>query len=153
MNYVPNLNFQTLAIASSALKAQKIHQRLLPGVEPDADGQAGFDGGTVELLKPGLHSNVAKIDVSSLYPSIMLRYGICSRKDTENRFLGVLEYMRSERLRLKALGKQGDQSASFQEKALKVLINGSYGLFGIGYYTDFRMSSPPNLSNYISLRV
>jgi DNA polymerase, archaea type len=27
MNYVPNLNFQTLAIASPALKAQKIHQR------------------------------------------------------------------------------------------------------------------------------
>lgn len=135
MNYVPNLNFQTLAIASPALKAQKIHQRLLPGLEPDADGQSGFDGGTVELLKPGLHSNVAKIDVSSLYPSIMLRYGICSRKDTENRFLGVLEYMRSERFRLKALGKSGDRSASFQEKALKVLINGSYGFFGTGYYS------------------
>jgi DNA polymerase, archaea type len=135
MNYVPSLNFQTLAIASPALKAQKIHQRLLPGLEPDADGQSGFDGGTVELLKSGLHSNVAKIDVSSLYPSIMLRYGICSRKDTENRFLGVLDDMRSERLRLKALGKQGDRSASFQEKALKVLINGSYGFFGTGYYS------------------
>jgi DNA polymerase, archaea type len=135
MNYVPNLNFQTLAIASPALKAQKIHTSLLPGLEPDADGQSGFDGGTVQLLKSGLHRNVAKIDVSSLYPSIMLRYGICSRKDTENRFLGVLDYMRSERLRLKALGKQGDRSASFQEKALKVLINGSYGFFGTGYYS------------------
>jgi len=135
MNYVPNLNFQTLAIASPALKAQKIHQALLPGIEPDADGRSGFDGGTVELLKSGLHSNVAKIDVSSLYPSIMLRYGICSRKDTENRFLGVLEYMRGERFRLKALGKSGDKSASFQEKALKVLINGSYGFFGTGYYS------------------
>ena len=135
MNYVPSLNFQTMAIASPALKAQKIHQRLLPGLEPDADGQSGFDGGMVQLLKPGLHRNVAKIDVSSLYPSIMLRYGICSRKDTENRFLGVLDYMRSERLRLKALGKQGDRSASFQEKALKILINGSYGFFGTGYYS------------------
>jgi DNA polymerase, archaea type len=135
MNYVPSLNFQTLAIASPALKAQKIHQRLLPGLEPDADGQSGFDGGTVQLLKPGLHRNVAKIDVSSLYPSIMLRYGICSRKDTENRFLGVLDYMRGERLRLKALGKSGDKSASFQEKSLKVLINGSYGFFGTGYYS------------------
>jgi DNA polymerase, archaea type len=135
MNYVPSLNFQAMAIASPALKAQKIHQRLLPGLEPDADGQSGFDGGTVQLLKPGLHRNVAKIDVSSLYPSIMLRYGICSRKDTENRFLGVLDYMRGERLRLKALGKSGDKSASFQEKSLKVLINGSYGFFGTGYYS------------------
>ena len=135
MNYVPSLNFQTMAIASPALKAQKIHQRLLPNLEPSADGQSGFDGGMVQLLLPGLHRNVSKIDVSSLYPSIMLRYGICSRKDTENRFLGVLDYMRSERLRLKALGKQGDRSASFQEKALKVLINGSYGFFGTGYYS------------------
>ena len=135
MNYVPSLNFQTMAIASPALKAQKIHQRLLPNLEPSADGQSGFDGGMVQLLIPGLHRNVSKIDVSSLYPSIMLRYGICSRKDTENRFLGVLDYMRSERLRLKALGKRGDRSASFQEKALKVLINGSYGFFGTGYYS------------------
>jgi DNA polymerase, archaea type len=33
------------------------------------------------------------------------------------------------------LGKSGDKSASFQEKALKVLINGSYGFFGTGYYS------------------
>ena len=64
----------------------------------------------------------------------MLRYGICSRKDPEHRFLGVLEYMRSERLRLKALAKAGDKSASFQEKSLKVLINVSYGYFGMGGY-------------------
>jgi DNA polymerase, archaea type len=79
MNYVPNLNFQTLAIASPALKAQKIHQRLLPNLEPVADSQRGFDGGTVELFKPGLHSNVAKIDVSSLYPSIMLMVSVAVR--------------------------------------------------------------------------
>ncbi len=135
LNYVPNLNLQTLATASPALKAQKIHQQLLPGLEPTADEPVKYEGGTVELLKPGLHRNVAKIDVSSLYPSIMLRYGVTSRKDTENRFLGVLEYMRDERLRLKALGKQGDRAASFQEQALKVLINGSYGFFGTGGYS------------------
>ena len=33
------------------------------------------------------------------------------------------------------MGKQGDKSASFQEKALKVLINGSYGFLGTGYYS------------------
>jgi DNA polymerase, archaea type len=73
MNYVPDLNFQTLAIASPALKAQKIHQRLLPGIEPAADGRSGFDGGTVELLRPGLHSNVAKIDVSRDMVSVAVR--------------------------------------------------------------------------------
>lgn len=134
MNYVPNIKFQQLATASPAKKAQKIHEQLLPSSKDATDERVKFEGGKVSLIKPGLHSNVAKIDVSSLYPSIMLRYGICSRKDTDNRFLGVLEYMRSERFRLKALGKQGDRAASFQEKSLKVLINGSYGYFGTGFY-------------------
>ena len=133
--YVPALTFQQIAIASPALKAQKIHQGLLPGLEPESDEPRKFDGGKVELIAPGLHHQVAKIDVSSLYPSIMLRYGICSRKDTEHKFLGAMAYMVSERLRLKTLAKSGDRSASFQEKSLKILINGSYGFMGTGFYT------------------
>ena len=133
--YVPSLTFQQIAVASPALKAQKIHQGLLPHLDPISDGQVKFDGGKVELLSPGLHRQVAKIDVSSLYPSIMLRYGICSRKDTEHKFLGVMSYMVEERLRLKSLAKSGDRSASFQEKSLKILINGSYGFMGTCFYS------------------
>lgn len=133
--YVPDLSFQQIAIASPALKAQKIHEKLLPRLNPRADEPLKYDGGKVELLAPGLHKQVAKIDVSSLYPSIMLRYGICSRKDTEHKFLGALAYMVDERLKLKALAKSGDKSAAFQEKSLKILINGSYGFMGTGFYT------------------
>ena len=133
--YVPALTFQQIAISSPALKAQKIHQGLLPQLDPVADEPLKFEGGKVELVSPGLHHQVAKIDVSSLYPSIMLRYGICSRKDTENKFLGAMAYMVSERLRLKDLAKSGDKSASFQEKSLKILINGAYGFMGTGFYT------------------
>ncbi|QSV52494.1 MAG: hypothetical protein HEP80_05390 [Dolichospermum sp. UKL201] len=53
---------------------------------------------------PGLHKDIAKIDVSSLYPSIMLKYGICSRKDTQRAQrvgLSILDYLTRERLRLK----------------------------------------------------
>ena len=35
----------------------------------------------------------------------------------------------------KALAKSGDRAAAFQEKSLKLLINGSYGFMGTGYYT------------------
>lgn len=133
--YVPGLSFQKLAIASPALKAQKIHQSLMPSANPEADEPVQYDGGFVQLLSPGLHHNVAKIDVSSLYPSIMLRYGVCSRKDSDHQFLGALQYMTQERLRLKQLAKQGDSEASFQEKALKILINGSYGFLGTGFYS------------------
>jgi DNA polymerase, archaea type len=133
--YVPALSFQQIAIASPALKAQKIHEKLLPRLNPRADEPLKYEGGKVELVAPGLHKQVAKIDVSSLYPSIMLRYGICSRKDTENKFLGALAYMVDARLKLKALAKSGDKSAAFQEKSLKILINGSYGFMGTGFYT------------------
>jgi DNA polymerase, archaea type len=135
MAYVPNLSFQMMAVASPALKAQKVHQSLIPGIEPEADDQVGFDGGKVELLASGLHSDVAKIDVASLYPSIMLNYGICSRKDPEHRFLGWLQYLTRERLRLKELAKKGDKSANFKQNAMKILINGSYGFLGTGFYT------------------
>ena len=50
---------------------------------------------------PGLHKDIAKIDVSSLYPSIMLKYGICSHKDTQRVGLSILDYLTRERLRLK----------------------------------------------------
>jgi DNA polymerase, archaea type len=135
MAYVPNLSFQMMAVASPALKAQKVHQSLLPGLEPESDEQVGFDGGKVELLAPGLHSDVAKIDVASLYPSIMLKYGICSKKDPEHRFLGWLQYLTRERLRLKELAKRGDKSANFKQNAMKILINGSYGFLGTGFYS------------------
>jgi DNA polymerase, archaea type len=135
MAYVPNLTFQTMAVASPALKAQKVHQSLLPGLEPITDETVGYQGAKVELLAPGLHSDVAKIDVSSLYPSIMLNYGICSKKDPEHRFLGWLQYLTRERLRLKELAKQGDSSANFKQNAMKILINGSYGFLGTGFYS------------------
>lgn len=133
--YVPALSFQQIAIASPARKAQNIHEKLLPRLNPHEDEPLKYDGGKVELVAPGLHQQVAKIDVSSLYPSIMLRYGICSRKDPDYKFLGVLAYMVEARLKLKALAKSGDKSAAFQEKSLKILINGSYGFMGTGFYT------------------
>jgi hypothetical protein len=54
------------------------------------------DDRRLELSVTEIRQCVAKIDLSSLYPSVMIRYGICSRKDPEHKFLGVLEYMRSK---------------------------------------------------------
>lgn len=91
-----------------------------------ADEPIKFEGGSV-LVNAGLYKNAAKIDVASLYPSIMLNYGITSRKDKDRFQLQVLKYLTSERLQLKALGKQGDTEASHFAEAMKVLINSGYG--------------------------
>ena len=134
MLFVPGIELQNMAISSPAIKAQKIHESLIPKTNAVADETTAYEGAKVALHKPGLHRNIAKIDVSSLYPSIMLRYGICSRKDPEHKFLGVLDYMREERLKQKKLAAT-DPIANHQQNALKILINGSYGYFGTGGYT------------------
>lgn len=108
---------------------------MLPGVRPDPDGYIEKPGALSECPNPGLHRQAAKIDVASLYPSIMLRYGLCSRKDPERKFLGVMQYMTQERLRLKQLAKSGNLQAHHEQNALKILINGSYGYFGTEGYS------------------
>lgn len=140
--YVP-LSFQEIAVASPAKKAQAIHESLYPQLKPEPDQKREYAGGTCKLFAAGIHRNVAKIDVASLYPSVMLRYGICSQKDTEKRFLGVLKRLTELRLELKSRAKEGDAEAAFQEKALKVLINGSYGFLGTAAYgfNDFVAAS------------
>ncbi|WP_460192727.1 DUF3987 domain-containing protein [Thermosynechococcus sp. FA-CM-4201] len=140
--YVP-LSFQEIAVASPAKKAQAIHEMLYPQVCPQADKKLEYEGGTCKLFAAGIHRNVAKIDVASLYPSVMLRYGICSQKDPHKLFLGVLKRLTELRLELKARAKEGDRDAAFQEKALKVLINGSYGFLGTAAYgfNDFIAAS------------
>jgi DNA polymerase elongation subunit (family B) len=123
------MNLQQLALAGNATKWQRVLAFQYPGTRPDADLKAQFEGGLV-LSVPGLHRNIGKIDVSSLYPSIMLKYGICSHKDKQRVALGILEYLTTERLLLKKLGKAGDATAKQAEGALKVLINSLFGFYG-----------------------
>lgn len=143
LTIVPNIRFQDLAVASPALKAQKIHEGLIPDIKPQPDRALEYQGALISCSNPGLHRQVAKIDVSSLYPSIMLRFGICSQKDLEHRFLGVMQYMTQERLRLKQLAKSGNVQAEHEQNALKILLNGSYGFLGTkGYsFNDYQAAA------------
>ena len=136
-------DFQNLAIASVAKKIHLIHQKLLgKNTEYEPDIQHNYQGAKTKLYLSGIHKNLCKLDVSSLYPSLMLRYGLCSRKDPERKFLDVLFYMTKERLRLKKLAKT-DPKADHEQNSLKILINGSYGYFGTkGYqFNDYQTAS------------
>lgn len=126
--FVPNMNVQRLATTGNGTKWQMVleeqYHEIGKGVlEPDnpCDYIGGYTTGYA-----GLHRNVSKVDVSSLYPSIMLTYGITSSKDKDNKFLGVLKYLLTERLRLKSLAKT-DPEANLMQGALKILINSGYG--------------------------
>lgn len=129
--FVPGMNVQRLATTGNGTKWQAVLEEQYPEIgkgvlEPDIKKKY-LGGYTIGYA--GLHRNTSKVDVSSLYPSIMLAYGITSTKDKDNKFLAILKYLLTERLRLKALAKT-DPEANQMQGALKILINSGYGTLG-----------------------
>jgi DNA polymerase elongation subunit (family B) len=82
---------------------------------PEASKPADYEG-AISIGNPGRYSHVIKFDVASLYPSIMLEWGVQNReKDPEGHFLKMLLELTTERLKNKAL----DQSTG--ERHFKAL--------------------------------
>lgn len=96
-----------------------------------ADSAAQYEG-AISFGIPGIHKNVLRFDVSSLYPSIMRQYRIFNpTKDPEELFLKMVEYFTLERLNNKKLGKEtGDRYYKDLEQSQKILINSMYGFLG-----------------------
>ena len=101
---------------------------------PKSSPKAEFEG-AISMGIPGVYSNVRKVDVASLYPSIMLQYDIYDKKkDPERNMLRMLEYFRDERLTNKRLAKEtGDRFYDDLQNAQKIMINSMYGFLGAGY--------------------
>ena len=125
-----NASMQRLLYMGAATKWTKILEVAYQGNVPTPDDSRNYEGGLV-LTRSGFYRNICKVDVTSLYPSIMLNYGITSRKDNKKYLLTMLKHLKDERLRLKALSKN-DPNADQMQGALKVLINSAYGLMGTG---------------------
>lgn len=93
-----------------------------------ADTPKKFVGGLTGAIG-GLFWNVGKIDVKSLYPSIMLKYGIYSYKDPDAKILSILKFCKDTRISIKE-----NPTKTFEmcilEASLKVLINSAYGVLG-----------------------
>jgi len=119
----------------------------------------GFQGAYVIPPEPGIHFNVVVTDFSSLYPSIIKTRNLsyetinCNHKECSSNFLpetpyyvctkkigifalivGVLRDIRVKWFKPLSLDKNlSEQQRSFAkiiQSALKVFINGSYGVFG-----------------------
>jgi DNA polymerase I len=99
--------------------------------------------GAISDGNPGIYSNVFKVDVASLYPSIMLQYEIYDKvKDPKKFFSKMVSYFTEERLKNKKLAKEtGDRYYKDLEQAQKIVINSAYGLLGA---TGLLFNSPTN---------
>jgi len=98
---------------------------------PKASETHHYAGG-ISYGNPGLYRHVNKVDVASLYPSIIREYKIYSRqKDPKANFLEMVEAFTDERLSNKKLANEtGERKYRDLEQAQKIIINSAYGFMG-----------------------
>jgi DNA polymerase I len=88
--------------------------------------------GAISLGIPGIHKNVFKIDVASLYPSIMLQHKIFpADKDPNGHIVEILDWFTKERLINKKKGKEsGDAYFTALADSQKIVCNSFFGFMG-----------------------
>lgn len=88
--------------------------------------------GAISFGNVGIYDNVFKVDVSSLYPSVMLQYKISPKeKDYNNYFLSTLEFFTKERLKNKKIAEETkDPYYKGLQESQKAFINSAYGFMG-----------------------
>lgn len=82
---------------------------------PKAENTGAFTGGLSRLLRVGFVDNVIKLDYNSLYPSIILTWGITDETDLMNAMLKMLEYVLTTREKYKADKKKAGNIVDMYE--------------------------------------
>ncbi len=77
-----------------------------------------FTGGLSRLLRVGYVENVVKLDYNSLYPSIILTWGISDSTDLMKAMLHMLEYVLTTREKYKGLKKKAEKTVDMYEEKL-----------------------------------
>lgn len=91
---------------------------------PDLIPTKPFTGGLSRLLKVGFVEQVVKLDYNSLYPSIILSYGINSPIDIMGTMSSLLEYILTQREYYKGLKKKyGKECEKLQEELNNIYQN------------------------------
>ena len=98
---------------------------------PKSSERKEFEG-AISKGNPGVYFHVNKMDVASLYPSIMITESVYDKqKDPNAHFLKMVQYFTKERLQNKKKAKEtGDRYYKDIEQAQKIVINSAYGLLG-----------------------
>ncbi|HET9490360.1 MAG TPA: DNA polymerase domain-containing protein [Methylomirabilota bacterium] len=100
-------------------------------------------GALVALFQQGVARPVLHVDVTSLYPSLMLARNIAPAGDELGVFLELLGRLRTFRVAAKRLSREAPEHErahlSALQQAFKLLINAFYGYlaFGGGHFNDY----------------
>lgn len=110
-----------------------------------APSESEYVGGGISHGIPGHHRNVFKIDIKSMYPSVIREFRLYSKeKDPKGYFLKMVDYFTELRFEQKALYKKtGDKYYDDLQASQKILINSSYGLNGVKglNFNDFTVAN------------
>jgi DNA polymerase I len=109
---------------------------------PKPQPSKSVSGGYTDVRITGVIRDVVKCDVESLYPSVMLAYGIKPESDTLDVFLPALSELTKRRFDAKrrAREKEGKESAYWDglQSSFKILINSFYGYLGaVLHFNDY----------------
>jgi DNA polymerase, archaea type len=140
-------NYQDTIMRGSATKIDALllreylrRRHAIPVPPPPED----FEGGQTEVFETGVLRDVWHCDASSLYPSVMLAFGIAPRNDRLGVFSSLLGSLRRFRLEAKLAAAQApspDERSRLDalQGAFKILINSFYGYLGFaqGHFADF----------------
>lgn len=137
-------SYQNCIIRGNATRINALFLReyLRRGAAIPSPAEAGgtFEGGYTDVFETGVLGPVVHCDVASLYPSIMLAYGLAPRREHQGLFLPLLAQLREfrlaakERARAAADPHQRDYFNALQQ-TFKVLINSFYGYLGTTIHT------------------
>lgn len=142
--FLDDWNLQSLSASGNGSKWNSILKKEYPNSNVKTSEKKKFKGGLTLGLGGLYHGEISKFDVASLYPSVMLLFGVCSRKDVKKMQLQILNYQRTERLILKDIAETtGDKEADQMQGCMKAFLNSGYG--GLGTtgieFNDYSMAA------------
>ena len=122
----------TESATGSQLNAMMVRAYLQQGHSVAKPDEVSRFEGAYSWGAPGIYRNCFKMDVSSLYPSIMLQYNIFDqKKDPELYLKKILDFYRDSRLKYKKLAKETkDPYYLAMDQLGKIMINSMYGFMG-----------------------
>ena len=140
-------DFQTTVLRGAAAKIDALLLReYLRGrrAVPLPGPAAPVGGGHTAILHQGVARPVWHVDVTSLYPSIMLADDMAPASDSLRAFPRLLRVLTEFRLNAKRRGREAEGAQErihfgAMQQAFKILINAFYGYlaFGRGHWNDF----------------
>jgi DNA polymerase I len=139
-------SYQNVILRGNATKIDSLLLRayLAAGHSVPVPGEpVAFAGGHTEVRRLGVAHQVAHCDVTSLYPSLMLQFGLGPGNDRLRVFLKMLAELRKFRVEAKAAVRElaGNERRHMEalQQTFKILVNSFYGYLGfsMGHFNDY----------------